>query len=55
MSFMAFQKAAQLSADKQRTVVESVKIAVDEDNAQSVYRENLIRKVIPSTYMSTGC
>jgi len=35
MSFMAFQKASQLSADKQRTVVESVKIAVDEDNAQS--------------------
>jgi syntaxin 7 len=36
MSFMAFQKASQLSADKQRTVVESVKIAVDEDNAQYV-------------------
>ena len=31
LSFVAFQRAQQLSAEKQRTVVKSVKLAVEED------------------------
>jgi hypothetical protein len=31
MSLLAFQRAQQFSAEKQRTVVEGVKIAVDEE------------------------
>ena len=36
MSFVAFQRAQQASAEKQRTVVEGVKLAVHEDEAQYV-------------------
>jgi hypothetical protein len=32
LSFVAFQRAQQLSAEKQRTVVKSVKLAVEEDS-----------------------
>jgi hypothetical protein len=32
LSFVAFQRAQQLSAEKQRTVVQSVKLAVEEDS-----------------------
>ncbi|VDB91797.1 unnamed protein product [Peniophora sp. CBMAI 1063] len=35
MSFVAFQRAQQASAEKQRTVVEGVKLAVHEDEAQA--------------------
>ncbi|TDL29127.1 t-SNARE [Rickenella mellea] len=35
LSFSAFQRAQQVSAERQRTVVEGVKIAVDDDTAQS--------------------
>ena len=31
LSFVAFQRAQQLSAEKQRTVVKNVKLAVEED------------------------
>ena len=31
LSFVAFQRAQQVSAEKQRTVVNSVKLAVEED------------------------
>lgn len=31
LSLVAFQRAQQVSAERQRTVVEGVKIAVDED------------------------
>ena len=31
LSFVAFQRAQQVSAEKQRTVVKSVKLAVEED------------------------
>ena len=33
LSFVAFQRAQQVSAEKQRTVVKSVKLAVEEDPA----------------------
>jgi syntaxin 7 len=33
LSFVAFQQAQQLSAEKQRTVVKSVKLAVEEDSS----------------------
>ena len=36
MSFVAFQRAQQASAEKQRTVVEGVKLAVHEDESQYV-------------------
>ena len=32
LSLVAFQRAQQVSAERQRTVVESVKIAVDEEH-----------------------
>jgi hypothetical protein len=33
LSFVAFQRAQQVSAEKLRTVVQSVKLAVEEDSA----------------------
>ena len=37
LSLVAFQKAQQVSAERQRTVVEGVKIAVEDEHAAGPY------------------
>jgi hypothetical protein len=42
VSLLAFQRAQQVSAERQRTVIESVKIAVEDDQQQSSFVDVLL-------------